>query len=858
MRSGRLDRLRAPSLTALVLAGTAILGASAPPALAEGASAALFVPIVLSSSGAGGSFFTSELTLSNRGSTTAAVELRYTAAFGGGEGSCSETLLPGEQMVIADAIAHLHGRGVPLPPSGNRGGTLNATFTGLSAPDAAAVTVRTTTGTAPPLPSGAAGLAYPGVLPSSGTTTEATLYGLRATSKDRSNVAVYNPASEPVTVRVTVHSGNGSGTSFVKESALDLPAFGWQQVSFVFDGTGISDGWVTVEKTGGAGVFGAYAVVNCNGTSDGSFVPATLAGASGSRITVPVLVETTSGFVSELVLANRSASDATLTLDYVESLATTPAHGTASVTLRAREQLILPDALDYLRDIGIPVGKRGAANYAGALRISVAGAALADVFAGARTASLCPAGGQFGLFTPGVYEGMEASTEALLYGLRADAFNRTNVAVLNAGGDGAGPVTLELQAYDGNAGGAPRGSPEAVSLEPGAWHQYSGFLGSRGVGNGWVRVARTSGTAPWIAYGVVNDGGAPGERTGDGAYVAMVAAAEAAPCTWELSTLHESVSAYSPILAYDPDGQPAIGYEVLGSQPQTKLGRWSPETSSWNVQGSIPGRGGFLGFDPADGHPTFISSSSVTSSGTLDLAHWTGSSWKVETVDGRLDLYNFTSAAFGSDGAPSVSYTPQEAGLRFATKNGSTWTAETVDPNGGWFNSLAYDPDGNPAIAYSVGGTEVVLARRRGGAWEIESLASKPGESTVGWYLDLTFDPSGRPAIAHRVRGVGVELIRWDGHEWHREIVATESKTILGVSLAFDLGGRPFVSFGSSGRLWIAERTTDGTWHAEPFDQTDSVSSTWLARDSSGQLAASYSRTVQGARGIGFARRTCP
>ena len=30
-----------------------------------------------------------------------------------------------------------------------------------------------------------------------------------------------------------------------------------------------------------------------------------------------------------------------------------------------------------------------------------------------------------------------------------------------------------------------------------------------------------SGTAPWIAYAVVNDGASPGERTGDGAYVPM-------------------------------------------------------------------------------------------------------------------------------------------------------------------------------------------------------------------------------------------------------------------------------------------------------------------------------------------------
>ena len=32
---------------------------------------------------------------------------------------------------------------------------------------------------------------------------------------------------------------------------------------------------------------------------------------------------------------------------------------------------------------------------------------------------------------------------------------------------------------------------------------------------------RTSGANPFIAYAVLNDGGEPGARTGDGAYVAM-------------------------------------------------------------------------------------------------------------------------------------------------------------------------------------------------------------------------------------------------------------------------------------------------------------------------------------------------
>jgi hypothetical protein len=61
-----------------------------------------------------------------------------------------------------------------------------------------------------------------------------------------------------------------------------------------------------------------------------------------------------------------------------------------------------------------------------------------------------------------------------------------------------------------------------LSLDPGQWVQLSNPLVSRGVQNGWAKINRKLGGAPWIAYGVINDGGAPGDRTGDGAYLPMV------------------------------------------------------------------------------------------------------------------------------------------------------------------------------------------------------------------------------------------------------------------------------------------------------------------------------------------------
>jgi len=157
-------------------------------------------------------------------------------------------------------------------------------------------------------------------------------------------------------------------------------------------------------------------------------VTPTAATAAATRLTVPVLVET-SAFRSELTLANRSGVTATLTLNYVES--SSPAFGPGGATtvkLAPFEEQIIPEAVDWLRSHGVFVGPLDAAPYVGSLRISVAGTTAENVFAGARTASPSPAGGQFGLFTPGVYSGQEAETEATLFGLWADAENRTNVA----------------------------------------------------------------------------------------------------------------------------------------------------------------------------------------------------------------------------------------------------------------------------------------------------------------------------------------------------------------------------------------------------------------------------------------------
>ena len=493
-------------------------------------SVSFLVPIVSDVAG-GSAHYVTEMSLTNAASGALPVSMLYTASLGSKEGSgtVTDSLQPGEQKQIADVLSYLRGKGLAIPSSAEQpqqGGTLLVSFSGAGSDDLKllSVTARTASLTAAPQPPGRAGLAYAGLLTGETSTTDATVFGLRSSPSDRTNVAVFNTSDESVTVRVTVFSGDGDGRSVVFRSAENLPPYGWLQYGSreILDGNGIAQGWATFERTSTTGSFSAYAVINDNATNDGSFVTPLAATSTAATLTVPVLVEN-SAFRSELILANRSASTATLTLNYVES--GSPAFGpggTAAVSLAPSEQLILPEAVDYLRNHGVVVGPKDAASYAGSLRISISGTTAENVYAGARTASPSPAGGQFGLFTPGVVSGEEATTDAALYGLRADAENRTNVAVVNTGSDSAGPVVLQLQVHDGGAGGAPKGNPVTVSLAPGQWAQPANFFRISGAANGWVKVTRISGDAPWIAYGVVNDGSRPGERTGDGAYVPMV------------------------------------------------------------------------------------------------------------------------------------------------------------------------------------------------------------------------------------------------------------------------------------------------------------------------------------------------
>ena len=325
------------------------------------------VPIVLDVD-SNGSHFSTELSVANTGMYDAVVTFRYVASLGDarGSGSFTETIPAGRQFRWRDAIATLRGKGLKIPLAGAQGGPLVIE----SDRDNILATARTATAIASP--SGRAGLAYVGLAEDEGRTRSATVYGLRSTVADRSNLAVFSTSVSGVTLKVTAFDGE-SGASAVVEEARELPPFGWYQYNEVLRRVGFTNGWVVVERTDGVGSFSAYGVVNDNRTGDGSYIAPAPSSAAGTTMTVPVLVEA-GAFLSELVLANRGSATARLTLSYVESLS--PASGpggTLTLDLPPGRQQIVPDALEYLRGRGLGIGPKGSGSHAGSLRVAVAG-----------------------------------------------------------------------------------------------------------------------------------------------------------------------------------------------------------------------------------------------------------------------------------------------------------------------------------------------------------------------------------------------------------------------------------------------------------------------------------------------------
>ena len=481
----------------------------------------LFVPVILSSAGQNQSFFTSELTLTNRGDQDVKLDYSYSANRGEGSGAASDVLPAGRQRVETDALTYLRGLGVPIPETGNRIGTLRVEVRLGSEVEAV---VRTTT----LVPEGRAGLAYLGVAEEEGFSEAVYLCGLRQNGKDRSNVAFQNmgaPEEGAITVRTTVYSGEAADATARVLKDVTLEPGGFHQYSGLLGRLesveGNRQGYVRVERVEGRAPFYAYGVINDQANSDGSFVfPVTASSLEGKPgQTLPVIVET-SEFTSELTVTNFSEEPRTLDFQFVsERIEADDKTAPFSMTLEAGQQEIVEEVVEELRSQEVAGLGSSRGFYAGPLFVVAEEGDMSGIVIGARTGSP-GGGGSYSVFYNAVPEGEAFSREAWVEGLQQNQENRSNLALVNTGEVDGSPSVFHLEIYDGETGLLA----ETVVTKPipaRAWHQINGILSSYApdTRQGYIRIEKVSGENPFLAYGVVNDGGAPGERSGDGAYL---------------------------------------------------------------------------------------------------------------------------------------------------------------------------------------------------------------------------------------------------------------------------------------------------------------------------------------------------
>lgn len=458
----------------------------------RGVTTTYLLPSSARTAGANGAFFTTDLTIANRGATDATVAIKFLGHERDGRGGpeTTRTLPAGTASSFPDVLQSVFGLTSDF-------GAIRVTA------DTAALRVVSQTSTPGASGAGSFGQAVPGQTANDFVTTAfpRVLVGLREDEAFRANAMIANATEAPAHVDLTLQSAEGAPLG---GAGYDLGPLEMRQVNAALTALGAprgTTGAVLVVSTSTQGALVAtYAALIDNLTNDPRTIPAEALGAAGASTSYVLPSSARAGgangafYTTDLTIANRGTRDATFTLKFLGHDQDGRAGAESVRTLAAGSTTAFTDVLGSVF---------GIADGFGAIRISADSSALKIV---SQTSTPPLSGlGTFGQAVPalGPDDFVTSAAPRSLVGVREDDAFRTNAVVVNALDEPA-HVDLSLIAETGETLGGG-----GYDLRPFEMRQLGRVVtalgGPSGTKNAVLVVSTSQATARIAAYATVID-----------------------------------------------------------------------------------------------------------------------------------------------------------------------------------------------------------------------------------------------------------------------------------------------------------------------------------------------------------------
>lgn len=276
-------------------------------------------------------------------------------------------------------------------------------------------------------------------------------------------------------------------------------------------------------------------------------------------------------------------------------------------------------------------------------------------------------------------------------------------------------------------------------------------------------------------------------------------------------TLTESVQSHTPSLALDDTGRPHLAYTNLDEDiVYAILGNDGWERTTIPMVGHGGGYNTLLLDETGAAHI-----STIQYAQNLYYATNRNGAWAAMPVAVLDPVGEEHALALGPDDRLYLLYYHPSAGqLRWAAKEGDTWTTSAVADVGDLPPEkleldVAVGPNGMARIAY-VNGTvnQLVFGTRQGNSWLLEPI------TTAGHHLALAVGSDNRPQLILIQTN---RLVYWtyQGSAWHSEFISPTGAVVANAYLALDSQNRPHVAYTVGSDVMAAVRRGENDWQTE-------------------------------------------